>query len=68
MTRLRTNVVLIRQNAFVIPGGKIFVFSGLLPIAKDEDGLAAVLGHEIGHQIARHTAEQLSFGPIIQVV
>ncbi|GAA5922115.1 M48 family metallopeptidase [Sporobolomyces koalae] len=48
------------QNAFVIPGGKIFVFSGILPIAKDQDGLAVILGHEIAHQVARHSAERLS--------
>jgi predicted Zn-dependent protease len=55
-------------NAFVIPGGKIFVFSGLLPVAKTPDGLASVLGHEIGHQVARHTAEQMSMSPISQVL
>lgn len=55
-------------NAFVVPGGKIFVFSGLLPIAKDENGLATVLGHEIAHQFARHIAEKMSFNPILQVV
>lgn len=54
-------------NAFVIPGGKIFVFSGILPIAKDEDGLATVLGHEIAHQMARHIAEKMSFNPILQI-
>lgn len=54
-------------NAFVIPGGKIFVFSGILPVAKDEDGLATVLGHEIGHQVARHVAEKMSFSPILQI-
>ncbi|GAA5823433.1 hypothetical protein JCM5353_002146 [Sporobolomyces roseus] len=48
------------QNAFVIPGGKIFVFTGIIPIAKDEDGLAVILGHEIAHQVARHSAERLS--------
>ncbi|KAJ3233428.1 hypothetical protein HDU81_002287 [Chytriomyces hyalinus] len=48
------------KNAFVIPGGKIFVFSGILPVVQDDDGLAAVLGHEIAHQIARHSAEKLS--------
>ncbi|GAA5845019.1 hypothetical protein JCM3766R1_004850 [Sporobolomyces carnicolor] len=48
------------RNAFVIPGGKIFVFSGILPVAKDEDGLAVILGHEIAHQVARHSAERLS--------
>ncbi|EWC46969.1 hypothetical protein DRE_03731 [Drechslerella stenobrocha 248] len=49
-------------NAFVIPGGKVFVFTGILPICADDDGLAAVLGHEIGHNVARHVAEQMSRG------
>ncbi|KAF9363191.1 hypothetical protein BGX34_004655 [Mortierella sp. NVP85] len=49
------------KNAFVLPGGKVFVFTGILPIAKNEDGLATVLGHEIAHQLARHSAEKLSF-------
>ncbi|KAJ3133422.1 hypothetical protein HDU90_005741 [Geranomyces variabilis] len=53
-----------QKNAFVLPGGKIFVFSGLLPIAGDKDGMAAVLGHEIGHQVARHTAEKLSWSKL----
>jgi predicted Zn-dependent protease len=44
------------MNAFVIPGGKIFVFTGILPLCRDEDGLAAVLAHEISHVIAHHTA------------
>jgi predicted Zn-dependent protease len=35
------------KNAFVLPGGKVFVFTGILPIVKNEDGLAAVLGHEV---------------------
>ncbi|KAJ2399492.1 metalloendopeptidase [Coemansia sp. RSA 2559] len=47
-------------NAFVLPGGKIFVFSGILRITESEDGLATVLAHEIAHQYARHTAEQMS--------
>ncbi|TVY36776.1 Mitochondrial metalloendopeptidase [Lachnellula occidentalis] len=48
------------MNAFVMPGGKVFVYSGILPIAKTDDGLAAILGHEIAHNVARHQAEQLS--------
>jgi predicted Zn-dependent protease len=40
-------------NAFVLPGGKVCVFTGLLPIVKSESGLAAVLGHEVSHVIAR---------------
>ncbi|KAI1107118.1 hypothetical protein F4804DRAFT_298613 [Jackrogersella minutella] len=47
-------------NAFVLPGGKVFVFSGLIPIAGSEDGLAAVLGHEIAHNVAGHVAERMS--------
>ncbi|KAK6517861.1 hypothetical protein TWF506_005038 [Arthrobotrys conoides] len=49
-------------NAFVIPGGKVFVFTGILPVCGDDDGLAAVLGHEIGHNVARHLGEQISRG------
>jgi len=49
-----------QKNAFVMPGGKVFVFSGILPICRDEDGLAAVLGHEIAHNVAHHAAERLS--------
>lgn len=48
------------QNAFVLPGGKVFVYSGILPICATDDGLAAVLGHEIAHNIAQHTAERMS--------
>lgn len=49
-----------QANAFVLPGGKVFVFSGILPICAGEDGLAAVLGHEIAHNVAHHTAEKVS--------
>ncbi|KAJ2255894.1 metalloendopeptidase [Coemansia sp. RSA 455] len=48
------------KNAFVLPGGKIFVFSGLLSVTQDDDGLATVLSHEIAHQLANHSAEKLS--------
>ncbi|MBR1889965.1 MAG: M48 family metallopeptidase [Alloprevotella sp.] len=47
-------------NAFCMPGGKIVVYEGLLPITKDESSLAIVLGHEIAHAVARHSAEQLT--------
>lgn len=47
-------------NAFVLPGGKVFVFSGILHAANTEAGLAAVLGHEIAHNMAAHVAERLS--------
>jgi predicted Zn-dependent protease len=48
------------KNAFVMPGGKVFVFTGILPICQDEAGVAAVLGHEIAHNVAHHVAERLS--------
>ncbi|RMZ90736.1 hypothetical protein DV736_g2035, partial [Chaetothyriales sp. CBS 134916] len=49
-----------QMNAFVIPGGKVFVFTGILPVAQDEAGLATILGHEIAHNVAHHAAERLS--------
>lgn len=47
-------------NAFALPGGKVAVYTGILPVTKDENGLAAVLGHEIGHVVARHGGERMS--------
>ena len=47
-------------NAFCMPGGKIVVYEGLLPITQDEASLAVVLGHEIAHAVANHSAEQMS--------
>ncbi|KAL6070671.1 metalloendopeptidase [Balamuthia mandrillaris] len=47
-------------NAVVFPGGKVCVFTGILPIVQDEDGLASVLAHEIGHVVARHGGERWS--------
>ncbi|CCH43009.1 Metalloendopeptidase OMA1, mitochondrial [Wickerhamomyces ciferrii] len=51
-------------NAFVLPGGKVFVFSSILNICQNDDGLATVLSHEFAHQLARHTGENLSKTPI----
>ncbi|GAA6046502.1 hypothetical protein JCM3770_006181 [Rhodotorula araucariae] len=48
------------KNAFVLPNGSIFVFTGIMSVAHDEDSLACVLGHEIAHQVARHSAERMS--------
>lgn len=48
------------RNAFVLPGGKVFVYTGILDITRDDNGLAAVLGHEIAHNVARHSAESMS--------
>ncbi len=55
-------------NAFALPGGKIGVHTGLLPIAKNEGQLAAVIGHEVGHVIAKHGNERMSQGTLAQVI
>ena len=47
-------------NAWCMPGGLIVVYEGLLPVTQDESSLAIVLGHEIAHAVARHSAEQMS--------
>ena len=49
-----------QANAFALPGGKIAVYTGILPITRDEGGLAAVLGHEVAHVTARHSGERMS--------
>ena len=55
------NLVADKQaNAWCMPGGLIVVYEGLLPITQDEASLAIVLGHEIAHAVARHSAEQMS--------
>ncbi|MEY4387145.1 MAG: hypothetical protein RLY20_2428 [Verrucomicrobiota bacterium] len=47
-------------NAFCLPGGKVGVYTGILPITKDEAGLATVIGHEVAHAVARHGGERIS--------
>ncbi len=51
-------------NAFALPGGKMAVYTGIFPIAKTEAGLAAVMGHEVVHALARHGAERMSQGQL----
>lgn len=53
-------------NAFCLPGGKVGVYTGLLPITKDEAGLATVVGHEIAHAVARHGGERMSRAMVLQ--
>lgn len=48
------------QNAFCLPGGKVAVYTGMLPVCESEAGLAVVMSHEIGHAIARHGGERMS--------
>ena len=47
-------------NAFCLPGGKVGVYTGILPITKDEGGMATVIGHEVSHAVAHHGAERMS--------
>lgn len=54
-------------NAFCLPGGKVAVFSSILPVAENADGLAVVLGHEISHAIARHGAERLAHQRLAEI-
>jgi len=54
-------------NAWCMPGGKVVVYTGILPITKDETGLAVVMGHEIAHAIAQHGAERMSQGLLQQL-
>ena len=51
-------------NAFALPGGKMAVYTGIFPVAKTEAGLAAVMGHEVVHALARHGAERMSQGQL----
>jgi len=55
-------------NAFVLPGGKVYVFTGLLGVASSPDELGTVLGHEIAHILARHAAEKITQGFLLNLV
>ena len=53
-------------NAFCLPGGKIGIYTGILPIAKDDAGLATVIGHEVAHATSHHAAERMSEGMVLE--
>lgn len=53
-------------NAFCMPGGKVVVFEGILPVTQNEVGMAVVLGHEIAHAIAKHSSERMSQQLLVQ--
>lgn len=54
-------------NAWCMPGGKVVVYSGILPVTQDETGLAVVMGHEIAHAVAEHGGERMSQGLLTQM-
>ena len=53
------------KNAWCMPGGKIAIYTGILPVTKNNDGLAAVMGHEIAHAVAKHSVERASRSALI---
>ena len=53
------------RNAWCMPGGKIAVYTGILDVTKNTDGLAAVMGHEIAHAVAKHSVERASRGALL---
>lgn len=55
-------------NAFCLPGGKVGIYTGILPITKDEAGLATVIGHEVAHAVARHGGERISTAMGLQLL
>lgn len=54
-------------NAFCLPGGKVAVYTGILPVTQTEAGLAVVIGHEVAHAIAKHGAERMSQGLLLSL-
>jgi len=54
-------------NAWCMPGGKVAVYTGILPLTRDEAGLAVVLGHEISHAVAKHGSERMSDALVVQL-
>jgi len=54
-------------NAAAIAGGRIMVYTGILPVARDDAGLATIIGHEVGHVMAHHTAERISQNEVVNL-
>lgn len=54
-------------NAWCMPGGKVAVYTGILPVARDEAGLAVVMGHEIAHAVAEHGNERMTHGLLTEL-
>jgi predicted Zn-dependent protease len=55
------------KNAWCMPGGKVCVYTGILPMTRDESGLAVVMGHEIAHAVANHSSERMSQQLMVQM-
>ena len=56
-----------QANAFCLPGGKMAVYTGLLPIAQNQDGMAVVMGHEIAHALLRHGSQRMAKQKLVQM-
>ena len=55
-----------QMNAFCLPGGKVAFYTGILPVARNVDGVAVIMGHEVAHAIARHGAERMAHQKLVQ--
>ena len=60
-------MILNRRTLFALPGGKVAIYSGILPVAASQNGLAVIMGHEIAHAVARHGAERMSHQHLQQI-